>query len=216
SHVLETWRWFGPNDAVTLSDIRQAGASGVVTALYDIAPGEIWSSQAIAQRFQDVRFHPDGASSGLEWSVTESLPVSEVIKTGVSERDQHIENWITSLRNLAAQGMEVVCYNFMPILDWTRTDLAAVRPSGAKALRFDLADFATFDIHILKRSGAAQDYDALTCGEAESRAAQLTDLNSEQLTSTILAGLPGAVEGWTLDSFRKQLLTYQGIDADQL
>lgn len=211
--MIETWRWFGPSDSISLNDIRQAGASGIVTALYDIPPGQVWPAADIAQRQSEVTT-PSGAP--LHWAVVESLPVSEAIKTGSSERDRHIENWIASLHNLAAAGIDVICYNFMPVLDWTRTDLAFPRPSGARALRFDLVDFAAFDIHILARADADASYDATTVAAAATRINTLSKNEGERLTTTILAGLPGAMDGWTLDSFRAQLDRYRGIDARAL
>jgi len=147
--MRQTWRWFGPEDNVTLSEIRQAGAQGIVTALYDIKPGDVWPREAIRERRAMIE------AAGLTWDVVESLPVSESIRNGAPEREVHFANWITSLKNLAAEGLQVICYNFMPVLDWTRTDLAAPMPSGATALRFDLIDFAAFDLFVLKRDGAA-------------------------------------------------------------
>lgn len=208
--MKQTWRWFGPVDKVTLGDVRQAGASGIVTALYDITPGEVWTRAAIAERKAQIE------AAGLTWDVVESLPVSEAIRTGAAETTRHVANWITSLENLAAEGIQVICYNFMPVLDWTRTDLAAPMASGARALRFDLVDFALFDIHVLGRAGAADDYPDTVRMAADARAAMLTSEGRERLTATILAGLPGAVEHWTLDSFRDRLATYAGIDAERL
>ena len=206
----QTWRWFGPQDKVTLAEVRQAGATGIVTALYDIRPGEVWPRAAIAERRAMIE------AAGLRWSVVESLPVSEAIRTGAPEAGAHMANWAESLRNLAAEGIAVICYNFMPVLDWTRTDLAAPMPSGARALRFDLTDFAAFDIHILARRGAARDYPEAVQAEAARRAGAMDEAARERLTATILAGLPGAVEHWTLDSFRARLDSYAGIDAGRL
>ncbi|WP_323035521.1 mannonate dehydratase [Pararhodobacter sp.] len=204
--MKQTWRWFGPDDKVTLADVRQAGASGIVTALYDVTPGAVWSRAAIAERKALIE------AGGLTWDVVESLPISEAIRTGAPEAKAHIANWITSLENLAAEGLEVICYNFMPVLDWTRTDLAAPMASGARALRFDLVDFAVFDAHILCRPNATSDYTNTVLSAAAERAAGLSDADREHLTATILAGLPGAVEHWTLDSFRQRLETYADID----
>lgn len=208
--MKQTWRWFGPADKVTLSDVRQAGATGIVTALYHIKPGDLWTREAIATRKAEIE------AGGLTWEVVESLPVSEAIRTGAPEAADHIRTWIASLENLAAEGLQVICYNFMPVLDWTRTDLAAPMASGARALRFDLVDFALFDIHVLKRDGAAEDYTETVRKAAATRAATLTDADRDRLTDNILAGLPGAVEHWTLDSFRARLASYAGIDADGL
>lgn len=214
--MKQTWRWFGPDDAVSLWDIRQAGVEGIVTALYDVPPGTVWTPAAIARRQHAVAHHPDGTPSTLTWDVVESLPVSEEIKTGGPLRDAHIAAWIESLQNLAAAGIAVVCYNFMPILDWTRTDLAARRPNGARALRFDLTDFAAFDLHVLARPDAATDYTPATITAARQRFEAMGSGERDRLGATILAGLPGAVEHWTLDSFRARLDAYKGIDADGL
>jgi len=208
--MRQTWRWFGPDDKVTLAEIRQAGAEGVVTALYDVAPGEIWTPDAIAARGALIR------AAGLSWDAVESLPVSEAIRTGRPERDAHIAAWIASLENLARAGVRVICYNFMPVLDWTRTDLAAPMPSGARALRFDLVDFAAFDVHVLQREGAEADYGDAALAKAADRAAGFTDADRQRLTATILAGLPGAAESWTLETLRERLQAYSAIDADVL
>jgi mannonate dehydratase len=208
--MKQTWRWFGPNDKVTLSDVRQAGASGIVSALYDVRPGTVWTRAAIATRKAEI------VASDLTWDVVESLPVSEAIRTNAPEAQDHIQNWITSLENLAAEGLEVICYNFMPVLDWTRTDLAAPMASGARALRFDLVDFVVFDCHVLGRKDAALDYPDQVLAAAQTRAQTLTDQDRQHLTDTVLAGLPGAVEHWTLDSFRDRLAMYAEIDADGL
>lgn len=208
--MLQTWRWFGPADKVTLSDARQAGATGIVTALHELRPGTVWPRAAIAARKALI------AEAGLTWAVVESLPVSEAIRTGGPEAEAHLEAWTRSLENLAAEGIAVVCYNFMPVLDWTRTDLAAPMPSGARALRFDLVDVAAFDLHLLARPGAAADYPEALRAEAAARAAGWTGADRDRLTATILAGLPGAVEHWTLDSFRARLAGYAAIDAAAL
>lgn len=208
--MRQTWRWFGPDDKVTLSDIRQAGAAGIVTALHSIKPGDLWPREAVAARKAMI----EGA--GLTWDVVESLPISEEIRTHGPGTDAHIATWIASMRNLAAEGVQVICYNFMPVLDWTRTDLAAPMPSGGRALRFDLIDFAAFDLHVLQRDGAEGDYPADVLEAAGARAAGFTPADHDRLTGTILAGLPGAMEHWTLDTFRARLATYDGIDADIL
>ncbi|MGX9354663.1 mannonate dehydratase [Roseobacteraceae bacterium S113] len=205
--MKQTWRWFGPKDAVSLSDIRQAGATGIVTALYHIPPGDPWPMEEITRLRHDIR------AAGLSWDVVESLPISEAIRLGAPERDTHIAAWIASAKRLAACGIATICYNFMPVLDWTRTDLAFPRPSGARALRFDLADFAAFDLYVLSRTGAEADYTEATLREAHARRASL---DGQALTATILAGLPGAVESWNLESFRHHLARYAEIDADAL
>lgn len=208
--MRQTWRWFGPDDNVTLSEIRQAGAEGIVTALYDIKPGDVWPRRAIKERRALIE------AAGLTWDVVESLPVSEAIRTGAPDAKLHFANWITSLENLAAEGLRVICYNFMPVLDWTRTDLTAPMPSGATALRFDLIDFAAFDLYVLERDGAVQDYPNDIVAQARQRAKTFDQPDRDRLVRNILAGLPGAVEHWTLDTLRERLATYAGIDADRL
>jgi mannonate dehydratase len=214
--MRQTWRWFGPTDKVTLWDIRQAGAEGIVTSLYHIAPGQVWTRAEIRKRIKEVEFHEDGTPSSLTLDVIESIPVSEAIKTASPEREAHIAAWIESLRNCAAEGIKVICYNFMPVLDWTRTDLKHRRPNGALALRFDLPDFAAFDIYVLAREGAARDYAPDVVAEAAARAATWDDKARDKLAGNILAGLPGSAERWTFDSFRARLATYDGITAESL
>jgi len=208
--MKQTWRWFGPQDKVTLSDVRQTGASGIVTALHDIRPGDLWTREAIAARRTEIE------AAGLTWEVVESLPVSEAIRTGAPEAEAHIAAWIASMEHLAAEGIEVICYNFMPVNDWTRTDLAAPMDSGAKALRFDLVDFAAFDVHVLGRDAATRDYSNSVLAAAAERAEAMNEEERERLTATILAGLPGSAEHWTMDSFRARLETYADIDAERL
>ncbi|MGB1033643.1 MAG: mannonate dehydratase [Primorskyibacter sp.] len=208
--MQQTWRWFGPDDAVRLTDIRQAGATGIVTALYDVPPGTAWTPTAIAARHAMIR------AAGLDWAVVESLPLSEAIRTGSPEADAHIAAWLQSARALAAAGVQVICYNAMPVLDWTRSDLTFARPTGARALRYDLVDMAGFDIHVLRRAGAADDYTSAISAAAEARAAGWDDTRRNALAATILAGLPGAVESWTLDGMRARLAAYADIEADAL
>lgn len=214
--MRQTWRWFGPADKVTLWDIRQAGAEGIVTSLYHIPPGQVWTRAEIRKRIDEVETHEDGTPSGLTLDVIESIPVSEAIKTAAPDREAHVAAWIESLRNCAAEGIRVICYNFMPVLDWTRTDLKHRRPNGALALRYDLPDFAAFDIHVLGRAGAAQDYAPDVLAAAAGRAAGWDTAARDRLAGNILAGLPGSVERWTLDSFRARLATYDGITAEGL
>ena len=208
--MRQTWRWFGPDDSVTLPEIRQAGAEGIVTALHHIPPGTLWTAKEIARRHAMIR------DAGLTWDVVESLPVSEAIRSGGAQAAEHMAIWAASLENLAAEGIEVICYNFMPVLDWTRTNLAAPRPSGATAMRFDLVDFAAFDIAILNRTGAAADYPDNVAEAARQRATAMSDEAKEALTGNILAGLPGAAEHWTLDTLRTHLARYAGIDGTAL
>ncbi len=199
----QTWRWFGPQDRVSLSDVAQAGATGIVSALHHVPTGAVWTSDEIARRQQEVARLPDGAPSGLRWSVVESLPVSEDIKKAKGAWKEHIAAYRDSLRNLADAGLQVICYNFMPILDWTRTDLSWRLPNGATCMRFDLTDFAAFDLFILKRPGAEADYDDALQDAAARRRSGMSDEAAEQLAANIVCGLPGAAEHFTLEDTRR-------------
>lgn len=214
--MREGWRWFGPRDPVGTRDIREAGAQSVVTALHHVPTGAVWTPEAIAKRQAEVAARPDGAASGLTWDVVESLPVSEAIKTRSGPWRAHLDAWTDSLRHVAAAGIEVVCYNFMPILDWTRTDLAYRVPSGATCMRFDLADFAAFDIHVLRRDDAEADYDAATRDAARTRAAAMDEDARTALSRTVAFGLPGAAETLTMDDLRARLGDYAGVGAEDL
>ncbi len=213
--LKQTWRWFGPADTISIPEIRQTGAQGIVSALHHIPPGEVWSHGEIAKRKNAIEGRED-MPTGLTWDVVESVPVSEAIKTQTGPVNEHINAYKQTLRNLAGQGIEVVCYNFMPILDWTRTNLAATMPDGASAMAFDLIDFCVFDTFLLERPGATDDFPEAMMEEARARHAGMSDDAKTVLVNTIVAGLPGANDSWTLDDVRAQLTTYQGIDAIQL
>jgi mannonate dehydratase len=213
--MRQTWRWFGPADTISIAEVRQTGAEGIVSALHHIAPGEVWTADEISIRKRAIEGTPDNPS-GLTWDVVESVPVSETIKTKTGPVKDHYEAYRQSLRNLADQGLQTVCYNFMPILDWTRTDLAAVMPDGATAMRFDMLEFCIFDALLLHRPGAELDYPEAMLDGARARHASMSDADKQSLVNNIVAGLPGANDSWTLDDVRAQLATYGQINADRL
>ncbi|WP_417712828.1 mannonate dehydratase [Pseudophaeobacter arcticus] len=214
--MKQTWRWFGPKDLVSIDDTRQAGVEGIVSALHHVPTGDIWSPADIRQRQQEIATMRNGSPSGLEWAVVESLPVSEDIKKQTGDWRAHIEAYKQSLRNLAEAGIAVICYNFMPVLDWTRTDLAWSRPSGATCMRFDLVDFAAFDLHILARDGAAADFDQALREEATLRFKTMSEARRAELAKNVVFGLPGAVESFSLEDVHQHIAEYRAIDEDRL
>ena len=214
--MKRTWRWFGPKDLVSIDDVAQAGAEGVVSALHHVPTGAAWTEVEIARRQAEIARRSDGTPSGLAWAVVESLPVSEDIKTQTGDWRAHIAAYRDSLTALAAAGLEVICYNFMPVLDWTRTDLAWRLPNGATCMRFDLADFAAFDIHILGRPGAEEDYGEALCAAAGDRIAAMSQAHRQALARNVVFGLPGAAESFSLDDVRARLADYAAIDEDRL
>ena len=208
--MTQTMRWFGPSDPVRLRDIRQAGASGIVTALHEVPNGAVWERGAIAARKAMIE------AAGLDWTVVESLPVEEGIKTRSREWDRLIDDYRQSLTNLAACGIDVVTYNFMPLLDWTRTDLAWELPDGARALRFEPVAVAAYDLFILQRPGARDAYADALQEAATARYAAMDDAARATLERTIIAGLPGSEEGFTSAEFLRAVETYGDIDATRL
>ncbi len=213
----QTWRWYGPSDPVTLQDIRQAGATGIVTALHEIPNGEVWSYEAFHKRKRFIEWNdnlPVPRPRGLTWSVVESIPLHEDIKQGKPGRDKYIENYKQSISNMGKAGIPILCYNFMPVVDWTRTNLNMLLEDGARALAFDMVDFIVFDVFILRRKGAEKDYDDHLIKKAECRFEVMSSEQRYELEHTILAGLPGAEESWTLGQFQEKLDEYKEIDDD--
>lgn len=214
--MKQTWRWFGPADTISIDEIIQTGATGIVSALHHIPNGQVWTPEAIAQRQAEIGTRSDGSPSGLTWDVVESVPVSEAIKKQDGDWRAHIAAYKDSLIHLAAAGLKTVCYNFMPVLDWTRTDLAHVTPTGSTCMRFDLIDFAAFDIFILARPGAAEDFPEDVAREARARHAAMDDAACARLMANITKGLPGANQTLSFDDFRSLLATYDSLTPERL
>ena len=204
--MLQSWRWFGPKDPISLTKIRQAGASGIVTALHDIPAGEVWPQAAIAERKALIEAH------GMRWSVVESLPVPTAVRLAEPGHERYIQRYIESLANLGELGVQAVCYNFMPVIDWTRTDLEWRAPDGSIALRFESAAWVAFDVFILERAGAEREYDGQQLEAGRRHFEALSPTAREQLVRTIAAGLPGANEkGYSIAGLRRELERWQSV-----
>jgi len=216
--MLQTWRWYGPNDPVSLQDIKQAGAKGIVNALHEVPIGEVWSLEELLKRKKMIELDHSGSSaksSGLIWSVIESIPVHEDIKLGKPSRDKWIKNYQESLRNVGKAGIPTVCYNFMPVVDWTRTNLEMLLQNGGKALSFDMTEFIVFDVFILKREGAEKNYQPELIEDAKKMFSEMDENKKLLLQKTIIAGLPGGQEGYTLEKFLARLNEYKNIDENK-
>ncbi len=208
--MTQTWRWYGPNDPVNLMDVKQAGATGIVNALHHIPNGDIWSVEDIQKRKYEIE------ASGLSWDVVESLPVHEKIKTRTANFQQIIENYKVSMQNLASCGVYVICYNFMPILDWTRTRLDKLMEDGSLALEFNASELRVFDLQILKREGAENCYTFAEIEEAKNLFKKISPSDIQRISDNMLKGLPGSEEGYSMEEFKAMLDTYKVIDGDLL
>ncbi|MDP9047898.1 MAG: mannonate dehydratase, partial [Bacteroidota bacterium] len=210
SNLEQTFRWFGPSDAVTLDRIMQTGATGIVNALHHIPCGDVWNPGEIKHRNEMIE------NAGLRWSVVESVNIHESIKTAAPQRDKYIENYILTLKNLGREGIKIVCYNFMPVLDWTRTNLDFRLPNGASALRYHAPAVAAFDLFILQRENAEKDFSKEQQQKAKAYFDGLSKEHLEHLTNTIMAGLPGTDEVFTIAEFKAHLKKYEDTDAAKL
>jgi mannonate dehydratase len=206
--MKSTWRWFGPNDSVSLEKIAQAGATGVVTSLHHIPTGEVWPLEDIYARKAEIE------KAGLEWSVIESIPLHNDLKKRTGDFKSQLENYKQSIRNVAQAGIKVVCYNFMPVVDWTRTSLSYRLANNAEALRFDLADFAAYDVYILERDNAYQSYDQAVLQRAEQRLAQMSEEERQLLEKNIIAGLPGGEGSYSRDVIRKEIEAFIALGVE--
>ncbi|MDB5153570.1 MAG: uxuA [Mucilaginibacter sp.] len=210
NNLEQTFRWYGPSDPVTLTVIRQTGATGVVTALHHIPSGEVWNTDEIEKRKNTIR------SAGLTWSVVESVNIHESIKTAGTEREKYATNYIDTLKNLSQSGIKTICYNFMPVLDWTRTDIDYRLPNGASALRYHAPALAAFDLYILEREGAYKEFTTQQQQEAKLLLDSLSDEEKKRLNNNVMAGLPGTKDVLTVDEFKGHLEKYKEIDAVKL
>ncbi|KAA0697917.1 mannonate dehydratase [Neorhizobium sp. P12A] len=208
--MRHTWRWFGPVDKVSVRDAAQAGAQGIVSSLHHVPTGTAWPEDEIAKRQKEIE------AGGLTWEIVESIPISEDIKSGTGEFKAHIAAWKETLRRLQKAGIETVCYNFMPVLDWTRTDLRWTTRHGARTMRFDLVDFVAFDLHVLKRSDAAHDYEPALVEKATERFMAMSDDEKLAISRNVGAGLPGSTDVYSLEELRAHLKRYAGVDAGAL